>query len=148
MLEINLHVKSPLDLFLQTKGRSVGKVWGCVTKIPAGIGMFPPLIFSFAFFVVAKFLLIFLITLLYAFCCSMFLLNFSHSPPFPFWLSSIFSCEEGREGPNTSPNCQINVPYTGDAKPNAQYTTSNTNKTVFRVVIVRINVVFVASLWW
>ena len=89
MLEINLHVKSPLDLFLQTKGRSVGKVWGCVTKIPAGIGMFPLLIFSFAFYVVAKFLLIFLITLLYAFCCcSIFLLNFSHSPRPPF----IFGC--------------------------------------------------------
>ena len=41
------------------KGRSVGKVWGCVTKIPAGIGMFPLLIFSFAFYVVAKVLRIF-----------------------------------------------------------------------------------------
>ena len=110
--------------------------------------MFPLLIFSFAFYVVAKVLLISFSIPSFAFSLLNSFIQLFSSPPFPFRLSSIFSSEEGREGPNTSPNCQINVLYTGDAKPNAQYTTPNTKKTVFRVVIVRINIVFVASLRW
>ena len=70
------------------------------------------------------------------------------SPPFPFRLSSIFSSEEGREGPNTSPNCQINVLYTGGRQAKCSIHNLQHQKTVFRVVIVRINIVFVASLRW
>ena len=119
-----------------------------MTKIPAGIGMFPLLIFSFAFYVVAKVLLIFSQYPPLLILCSILLFKFSHLPPFLFGCHPFFPQKKGGRGQIHLPIARLTSYIQGDAKPNAQYTTSNTNKTVFRVVIVRINIVFVASLRW